>query len=425
MSTILDELIWRGAVAQSTDEAALRQAFADGPVTVYCGFDPSAPSLHFGNFVQLVALRRMQRAGHRVICLVGGSTGLIGDPRPTSERVLKTKEETAQNADRIKDLVRPFLDFDGVDPACAHPALLVDNLDWTAPMSALDFLRDIGKHFRVNQMIRKDAVAARLESQEGISYTEFSYQLLQALDYLELFRTYGCTLQVGGSDQWGNITAGVDLVHRVEGARVHALTSPLLTDSAGVKLGKSEGNAIWLSADMTSPYAFYQYFLNTEDATVIQLLKVFTDRSAEEIDGLAELVEREPFRRAAQRTLAADMTTLIHGAAATQLVQAASEALFGRGDVGVLDAQTLADATAELPGASVPVGVSLVDALVAVGLSDSRNSARRTLREGAVSLNGEKVGDPDAVLSAESFLHGRVAILRRGRKALAAARAAT
>ena len=425
MSTILDELIWRGAVAQSTDEAALRQAFADGPVTVYCGFDPSAPSLHFGNFVQLVALRRMQRAGHRVICLVGGSTGLIGDPRPTSERVLKTKEETAQNADRIKDLVRPFLDFDGVDPACAHPALLVDNLDWTAPMSALDFLRDIGKHFRVNQMIRKDAVAARLESQEGISYTEFSYQLLQALDYLELFRTYGCTLQVGGSDQWGNITAGVDLVHRVEGARVHALTSPLLTDSAGVKLGKSEGNAIWLSADMISPYAFYQYFLNTEDATVIQLLKVFTDRSAEEIDGLAELVEREPFRRAAQRTLAADMTTLIHGAAATQLVQAASEALFGRGDVGVLDAQTLADATAELPGASVPVGVSLVDALVAVGLSDSRNSARRTLREGAVSLNGEKVGDPDAVLSAESFLHGRVAILRRGRKALAAARAAT
>ena len=425
MSTILDELIWRGAVAQSTDEAALRQAFADGPVTVYCGFDPSAPSLHFGNFVQLVALRRMQRAGHRVICLVGGSTGLIGDPRPTSERVLKTKEETAQNADRIKDLVRPFLDFDGVDPACAHPALLVDNLDWTAPMSALDFLRDIGKHFRVNQMIRKDAVAARLESQEGISYTEFSYQLLQALDYLELFRTYGCTLQVGGSDQWGNITAGVDLVHRVEGARVHALTSPLLTDSAGVKLGKSEGNAIWLSADMTSPYAFYQYFLNTEDATVIQLLKVFTDRSAEEIDGLAELVEREPFRRAAQRTLAADMTTLIHGAAATQLVQAASEALFGRGDVGVLDAQTLADATAELPGASVPVGVSLVDALVAVGLADSRNSARRTLREGAVSLNGEKVGDPDAVLSAESFLHGRVAILRRGRKALAAARAAT
>ena len=380
MSTILDELIWRGAVAQSTDEAALRQAFADGPVTVYCGFDPSAPSLHFGNFVQLVALRRMQRAGHRVICLVGGSTGLIGDPRPTSERVLKTKEETAQNADRIKDLVRPFLDFDGVDPACAHPALLVDNLDWTAPMSALDFLRDIGKHFRVNQMIRKDAVAARLESQEGISYTEFSYQLLQALDYLELFRTYGCTLQVGGSDQWGNITAGVDLVHRVEGARVHALTSPLLTDSAGVKLGKSEGNAIWLSADMTSPYAFYQYFLNTEDATVIQLLKVFTDRSAEEIDGLAELVEREPFRRAAQRTLAADMTTLIHGAAATQLVQAASEALFGRGDVGVLDAQTLADATAELPGASVPVGVSLVDALVAVGLSEAMSSVTEATR---------------------------------------------
>ena len=421
MSTILDELIWRGAVAQSTDEAALRQAFADGPVTVYCGFDPSAPSLHFGNFVQLVALRRMQRAGHRVICLVGGSTGLIGDPRPTSERVLKTKEETAQNADRIKDLVRPFLDFDGVDPACAHPALLVDNLDWTAPMSALDFLRDIGKHFRVNQMIRKEAVARRLESQEGISYTEFSYQLLQALDFLELYRAHGCTLQTGGSDQWGNLTAGVDLIHKVEGVSVHALATPLLTDSSGAKFGKSEGNAVWLSADMTSPYAFYQYFLNVEDASVVTLLKVFSDLDAAQIEELERGVVAEPFRRAAQRRLAADITTLVHGAAATAAVQAASEAIFGKGDLGALDAATWRDAAAELPRGEVAVGATVVDALVATGLVESRNAARRVLAEGGVSVNNVKVSDPETVLEEAAFLHGYAALLRRGRKAQAAA----
>ncbi|MBP9919376.1 MAG: tyrosine--tRNA ligase, partial [Dermatophilaceae bacterium] len=338
---ILDELQWRGSVAQTTDEAALREALAAGPMTAYCGFDPSAPSLHFGNFVQLVVLRRLQRAGHRVICLVGGSTGLIGDPRPTSERVLKTKEEAAANVARIKELVRPFLDFDGTDPACEHPAILVDNLDWTAPMSALDFLRDIGKHFRVNQMIRKEAVSARLESQEGISYTEFSYQLLQALDYLHLYREHGCTLQTGGSDQWGNLTAGVDLIHKAEGASVHALTTPLLTDASGQKFGKSEGNAIWLSADMTSPYAFYQYFLNVEDASVISLLKVFTDLGEDEIAQLERQVAEEPFRRAAQRELAAAVTTLVHGAEATAAVQAASEAIFGKGDVRGLDLPTL------------------------------------------------------------------------------------
>jgi len=425
VSNVLDELQWRGAVAQTTDETALRRALDDGPITVYCGFDPTAPSLHFGNFVQLVALRRMQRAGHKVICLVGGSTGLIGDPKPTSERVLKTKEQTAANVARIKDLVRPFLDFDGTDPSCAHPATLVDNLDWTAPMTALDFLREVGKHFRVNQMIKKEAISARLESQEGISYTEFSYQLLQALDYLELFRAYGCALQIGGSDQWGNITAGVDLVHRVEGATVHAMTSPLLTDAAGVKFGKSEGNAIWLSADMTSPYAFYQYFLNIEDASVITLLKVFTDRTSAEIADLERQVAEEPFRRAAQRALAGDMTTLVHGADATKAVLAASEALFGKGDLRSLDADTLRDATAELPGASVQVGMTLTDALVAVGLADSRNSARRTLAEGAVSLNGQKVTDPEQVLSSEDFLHAAVAVLKRGRKAQFAARNST
>ncbi|CCI51798.1 tyrosine--tRNA ligase [Nostocoides jenkinsii] len=424
MSNVLDELQWRGAVAQSTDEAALRRALDDGPITVYCGFDPTAPSLHFGNFVQLVALRRMQRAGHKVICLVGGSTGLIGDPKPTSERVLKTKEQTAANVARIKDLVRPFLDFDGTDPLCDHPARLVDNLDWTAPMTALDFLREVGKHFRVNQMIKKEAISARLESQEGISYTEFSYQLLQALDYLELFRAYGCALQIGGSDQWGNITAGVDLVHRVEGATVHAMTSPLLTDAAGVKFGKSEGNAIWLSSDMTSPYAFYQYFLNIEDASVITLLKVFTDRTAAEIADLERQVAEEPFRRAAQRALAGDMTTLVHGPDATTAVLAASAALFGNGDVRSLDAQTLSDATAELPGAEVEIGMTLTDALVAVGLAESRNSARRTLAEGAVSLNGDKVVDGERTLEDDDFIHGRVAVLKRGRKAQFAARRA-
>jgi tyrosyl-tRNA synthetase len=416
---VLDELTWRGSVEQSTDETALRRALSDGPITLYCGFDPTAPSLHFGNLVQLVVLRRFQRAGHRVICLVGGSTGLIGDPRPTSERVLKTKEHTAANVARLKELVRPFLGFDG-----PNAALLVDNLDWTAPMSAIDFLRDIGKHFRVNQLIRKEAIAQRLASQEGISYTEFSYQLLQALDYLELYRVHGCTLQTGGSDQWGNITAGVDLVHKAEGATVHALVTPLITDAAGVKYGKSEGNAIWMSADMTSPYAFYQYFVNVEDASVVKLLKFFTDRSASEIAELERQVREEPFRRAAQRALAADVTTLVHGAAASAAVQAASEALFGNGDLEALDEGTLVDATEELPGATVAAGTSVVDALVAVGLVDSRNAARRAIGEGGASVNNTRVADPERVLDADDFLHGRVALLRRGRKSLAAARLA-
>ena len=416
---VLDELTWRGSVELSTDETALRRALSDGPITLYCGFDPTAPSLHFGNLVQLVVLRRFQRAGHRVICLVGGSTGLIGDPRPTAERVLKTKEHTAANVARLKELVRPFLGFDG-----PNAALHVDNLDWTAPMSAIDFLRDIGKHFRVNQLIRKEAIAQRLASQEGISYTEFSYQLLQALDYLELYRVHGCTLQTGGSDQWGNITAGVDLVHKAEGATVHALVTPLITDAAGVKYGKSEGNAIWMSADMTSPYAFYQYFVNVEDASVVKLLKFFTDRSASEIAELERQVREEPFRRAAQRALAADVTTLVHGAAASAAVQAASEALFGNGDLEALDEGTLVDATEELPGATVAAGTSVVDALVAVGLVDSRNAARRTIGEGGASVNNTRVADPERVLDADDFLHGRVALLRRGRKSLAAARLA-
>ncbi|ADU48074.1 tyrosine--tRNA ligase [Intrasporangium calvum] len=419
MTDIFDELQWRGLVAQSTDEAALREALAEGPLTLYCGFDPTAPSLHFGNLVQLVVLRRFQRAGHHVICLVGGSTGLIGDPRPTSERVLKTKEQTASNVARIKALVQPFLDFDG-----ANAAILVDNLDWTASLTALDFLRDVGKHFRVNQMVKKEAISARLESQEGISYTEFSYQLLQALDFRHLYRTYGCTLQTGGSDQWGNLTAGVDLIHRSEGASVHCFTTPLLVDSGGTKFGKSEGNAVWLSADMTSPYSFYQYFLNIEDASVVSMLKVFTDLGQDEIAELERQVKEEPFRRAAQKALAGDITTLVHGADATAAVQAASEALFGKGELHGLDASTLTDATAELPGARIEVGTSFVDALVAAGLVDSRNAARRAIADGGASLNNVKVSDPDRILGDDDFLHGTVAVLKRGRKSLAAARKA-
>jgi tyrosyl-tRNA synthetase len=414
---ILDELKWRGLVAQTTDESALRQALADGPITAYCGFDPTAPSLHFGNLVQLVVLRHLQRAGHRVICLVGGSTGLIGDPRPTAERVLKTKEQTAQWVADIRRQVEPFLASDG-----DNPAIFVNNLDWTAPLSALDFLRDVGKYFRANQMVKKEAIAARLNSDEGISYTEFSYQLLQGLDYLQLYREFGCTLQTGGNDQWGNLTAGSDLIHRVEGASVHLLTTPLLTDSSGEKFGKSAGNAIWLSPEMTSPYAFYQYWLNVEDASVLTLLRVFTDRTRDELDELERQVEAEPFRRAAQRTLAADVTTLVHGAAATAAVQAASEALFGKGDLRGLDAQTLADATAELPGGAVHVGMSVVDALVAVGLVDSRNAARRAIGDGGASVNGAKVTDLERTLGPDDVLHQRVVVLRRGSKALAAGR---
>ena len=417
MSTVFDELQWRGLVTQTTDEAALREALAEGPITVYCGFDPTAPSLHFGNLVQLITLRHLQRAGHRVIGLVGGSTGLVGDPRPSSERTLKSKEQTAADVERIAVQVRKILSEDE-----ASPPIFVNNLDWTAPISALDFLRDYGKHFRVNQMIKKDAVAARLNSDQGISYTEFSYQILQALDYLELYRQYGCTLQTGGQDQWGNLTAGVDLIGRVEGASVHVLTTPLLTDSGGEKFGKSAGNAVWLDPTMTSPYAFYQYWLNVEDASVVKLLKVFTDRTREEIDELERQVADEPFRRAAQRTLAQDATTLVHGAEATAAAIAASEALFGKGDLTGLDSATLRDATNELSGATVAAGDELVDALVATGLADSRKSARRTITEGGVSVNNAKVTDPEATLSAADFLHGAVAVLKRGRKNLAAAR---
>jgi tyrosyl-tRNA synthetase len=414
VTSIFDELSWRGLVSQTTDEAELRAALDTG-VTVYCGFDPTAPSLHFGNLVQLIVLRHLQRAGHRVICLVGGSTGLIGDPRPSAERVLKSKEQTADWVSRISQQVRPFLAFDG-----DNPAILVNNLDWTQGLSALDFLRDIGKHFRVNQMIKKDAVAARLASDEGISYTEFSYQLLQGMDYLQLYRDHGCTLQTGGNDQWGNLTAGVDLIRKVEGASVHLLTTPLITDSAGQKFGKSEGNAIWLDADHTSPYAFYQYWLNVEDASVVSLLKVFTDRTPAEIEALQVEVDERAFARQAQRTLAADVTTLVHGRQATAAVQAASAALFGRGSLTDLDAQTLADAIAELAPAVVAPDCSVVDVLVAAGLAPSKGAARRTIAEGGAYLNNAKVTDVEARVGPPDALHGRWVLVRRGRRTLGA-----
>lgn len=417
MSNIFDELQWRGLVAQTTDEAALREAL-DGTLTMYVGFDPTAPSLHFGNLVQLVVARKLQRAGHHVICLVGGSTGLIGDPKPDSERVLRSKEQVAEAVASIRRQAESFLDFEG-----DNPARMVNNLDWTEGISALDFLRDYGKYFRVNSMIKKDAVSARLNSDAGISYTEFSYQILQGLDYLHLFRTYDCTLQTGAVDQWGNILAGVDLIRQAEGKHVHVLTTPLLTDSTGRKYGKSEGNAIWLDPTMTSPYAFFQYFLNVEDSEVIKLLKVFSDLGPDEIKDYEEQVANEPFKRAAQRELAAAATTLVHGADATVSVQAASEALFGKGDLHALDAGTLQDATAELPGGVVPVGTAIVDALITVGIADSRNAARRLIGDGGVSVNNEKVTDVDATLGADDYLHGVVAVIKRGRKYQAAARA--
>jgi tyrosyl-tRNA synthetase len=417
VSDILEEMQWRGLVAQTTDEEALRGALAQGPVTFYCGFDPTAPSLHIGNLVQLILMRHLQHSGHRALCLVGGSTGLIGDPKATSERTLNSPETVADWVARIQSQVQPFLDFAG-----DNPAIMVNNLDWTAPMTALEFLRDIGRHFRVNAMIRKDAIATRLASQDGISYTEFSYQLLQGMDYLHLYRTYGCTLQTGGADQWGNLTAGSDLINRVEHQSVHLMTTPLVTKADGTKFGKTEGGTLWLDPEMTSPYAFYQFWINVEDASVIGFLKIFTDRTRTEIQALEVSLAQTPFKREAQRTLAADVTTLVHGSAATAAVQAASDALFGKGDPRALDARTLRDATAELPGGEVAPGDSVVDALVATGLVDSRNAARRVIGDGGASVNNVKISDPESTLTEADFLHGQVALVRRGRKSLAAAR---
>ena len=382
------------------------------PITYYCGFDPTAPSLHLGNLVQLLLMRRLQLAGHRPLGLVGGSTGLIGDPRPSAERTLNTKETVAEWVGYLRSQVERFLSFDG-----ENAARMVNNLDWTAPLSAIDFLREIGKHYRVGTMLKKDAVSARLNSEAGISYTEFSYQILQGLDYLELHRSLGCVLQTGGSDQWGNLTSGVDLIHRVEGASVHAIGTPLITNSDGTKFGKSEGNAIWLDPEMCSPYRMYQFWLNTDDADVISRLKVFTFLTRAQIEELEQLVATEPFRRAAQKRLAFEITTFVHGPDAAAAVIAASEALFGQGDLTALDPVTLRHALDELPNAEVATGTTVVQALVDTGLVSSLSEGRRAIAQGGVSLDGVRVGDESAVVSGS--LPGAVSVLRRGKKTLA------
>ncbi|GAA4378736.1 tyrosine--tRNA ligase [Paeniglutamicibacter cryotolerans] len=412
---VWQELKWRGLVHVSTDETELEKALAGDPITYYCGFDPTAPSLHLGNLVQLLNMRRLQLAGHKPLGLVGGSTGLIGDPRQTAERVLNTKETVADWVGKLQAQVERFLSFEG-----DNAARMVNNLDWTAPLSAIDFLREVGKYFRVGTMIKKETVSARLNSDEGISYTEFSYQVLQGYDYLQLHKLYGCSLQTGGSDQWGNLTSGTDLIRKVEGKSVFAFGTPLITNSDGTKFGKSEGNAIWLDAEMCSPYTFYQFWLNTSDADVISRLKVFTFMSREKIEELEREVAERPFARRAQKELAYDVTSLVHGVQATESVIAASAALFGQGELTELDEPTLRAATEELDSVTVPAdSMGIIDLLVASKLSDSKSSARRTVTEGGAYVNNVKVTDLDGVITADQLLHGRYLLVRRGKKNLA------
>jgi len=411
---ILDELAWRGLVAQSTDLDALRAALDEQPVRLYCGFDPTAPSLHIGNLVQILTVRRLQLAGHIPFALVGGATGLIGDPKMTGERTLNAPEVVAGWVERIRRQIEPLLDFDG--PAAAT---MVNNLDWTASLSAIDFLRDVGKHYRLGTMLAKDTVARRLNSDQGISFTEFSYQVLQGMDYLELYRRHGVSLETGGSDQWGNLLSGVELIRKAEGVAVHALTTPLITKADGTKFGKTESGTVWLDPELTSPYAFYQFWLNADDADVVGYLKVFTFRTRAEIEELERAVVERPAAREAQRALAHDVTSLVHGVAAADQVVAASQALFGRGDLDGLDPAVLGAAVAELPTAPGRVGDPLVDLFAATGIAASKGAARRAIAEGGASVNNVKVTDEAAVLDEGQLLHGRWALLRRGKRTLA------
>jgi tyrosyl-tRNA synthetase len=414
---ILDELDWRGLIAQSTDRDALGGELASGPVTVYSGFDPTAPSLHAGHLIPLLTLRRFQQAGHRPIVLAGGATGMIGDPRDTGERTLNTADTVAEWADRIRGQLERFVDFDDSPTG----AVVENNLSWTSELSAIEFLRDLGKHFSVNVMLDRDTVRRRLEG-DGISYTEFSYMLLQANDYVELHRRYGCSLQVGGSDQWGNIIAGVRLVRQTAGATVHALTTPLVTDSEGKKFGKSTGGgSLWLDPDMTSPYAWYQYFFNTTDADVVRFLRWFTFLSRDELAELERATEERPHERAGQRRLARELTTLVHGADATAAVEHASQALFGRGELAQLDERTLAAALREASVAELKPGSpdTITDLLVASGLSGSKGAARRTIGEGGAYVNNVRVDTEEWVPEPTDFLHGRWLVLRRGKRNIA------
>ena len=414
---ILDELGWRGLIAQSTDLDALAAEAQRGPMTVYAGFDPTAPSLHAGHLVPLLALRRFQRAGHRPIVLAGGATGMIGDPRDVGERTLNEADTVAEWTERIRGQLERFVDFD----TSPTGAVVVNNLDWTGRLSAIEFLRDLGKHFSVNVMLDRDTIRRRLDG-EGISYTEFSYMLLQANDYAELHRRYGCTLQIGGSDQWGNIIAGVRLVRQKFGAAVHALTVPLVTAADGTKFGKSTGGgSLWLNPQMTSPYAWYQYFVNTADADVIRYLRWFTFLSAEELAELERVTAERPQQRTAQRRLAAELTTLVHGEAATEAVEHASRALFGQGELARLDEATLGAALRETAVAELKPGDSdgIVDLLVASGLSAGRGAARRTVGEGGAYINNVRIDSEEWVPQPTDFLHGRWLVLRRGKRNIA------
>jgi tyrosyl-tRNA synthetase len=414
---ILDELDWRGLIAQSTDRDALAAELATGPISVYCGFDPTAPSLHAGNLVPLLALRRFQRAGHRPIVLAGGATGMIGDPRDTAERSLNTTDVVADWTERIRGQLERFVDFDDSPTG----AIVDNNLSWTGELSAIEFLRDIGKHFSVNVMLDRDTIRRRLEA-EGISYTEFSYMLLQANDYVELHRRYDTRLQIGGSDQWGNIIAGVRLVRQKLGATVHALTVPLVTAADGTKFGKSTGGGnLWLDPEMTSPYAFYQYFVNTADTDVVNYLRWFTFLTAEELAELEQATAERPHERAAQRRLAQEFTTLVHGQPATDAVEHASRALFGRGELTELDETTLAAALREASVAELAPGGpdAITDLLVASGLSASKGAARRTIAEGGVSVNNTRIESDEWVPQPADFLYGRWLVLRRGKRNIA------
>lgn len=409
VNALLEDLRWRGLVAHSTDPDALAAHLDEGSVKFYVGFDPTAQSVHTGNLVQLLLARRLQEAGHRPFMLVGGATGLIGDPKESGERVMNSTDVVAGWVERIRAQVERFVTFDG-----PNAATMVNNYDWTSRMSVLDFLRDVGKHFPVNRMLARDVVARRLES--GISYTEFSYVLLQSMDYRELHRRHGVTLQTGGSDQWGNLTAGVELIRRSDQARVHAMATPLLTKADGTKFGKTEAGTVWLDPTLTSPYAFHQFFLNAEDAKVVDYLKVFSFRSREEIEALEQSTLDAPFKREAQRALADDVTDLVHGVAERQAAVDAAAALFGRGELAGLAPETLESVLREVGAAPVDGDLTIVDAMALAGIVESKGAARRAVAEGGAYLNNVKVDDPDLVLSPEVLVHGRFAVLRRGRK---------
>ena len=411
---VLHDLEARGLLAHTTDIDALRSQLTTS-TGYYVGFDPTAPSLHMGNLVQLLTARRLQLAGHRPIILVGGATGMIGDPKEAGERVLNSPDVVATWVARIRDQVARFVSFEG-----HNAATVVNNLDWTAQMTPIDFLRDIGKHFPVNRMLGREVVRSRLEA--GISYTEFSYVLLQSMDYLELYRRHDCRLQTGGSDQWGNITAGVELIRRVEGDTVHALATPLVTKADGTKYGKTEAGTLWLDAQMTSPYAFHQFWLQAEDVKVAEYLRIFSFRPVPEIDELVAAHEERPQARLAQRALAADVTTLVHGEVELAAAEQAGQALFGRADLSTLPEATLAAALAEAPHARLPAAGSMpsvVDALVATGLAPSRGAARRTVDEGGAYVNNERVTAADEPLRSDMLLHGRWWVLRKGKRSVA------